>query len=114
MRKPIIAALAALAVAGGTVAAAVPASAEGWHGHGGYGWRGGGWRGGDAGPAIFAGVAGLALGAALASPRYDYGPPPPAYYPGYDYRPYGTCYSRERVWDPYYGHYVIRSFPYAC
>ena len=77
-------------------------------------------RGYDAGPAVFAGVAGLALGAALAdSHRYD-GPPPPPYYGGPYYgRPYyghryATCYARRTVWDPYIGHYVVLTEPYAC
>ena len=48
------------------------------------------------------------------APYYGYGP---GYYygPG-DYGPayYGTCYARERVWDPYVGHYVIERVAYAC
>jgi len=58
MRKIVAASLAALTLAGGSLAAVAPAQAQpryGWHGYG-YG----------PGPVIFAGVAGLALGAALA------------------------------------------------
>ena len=51
----------------------------------------------------------------------NYGPGPGYYGPAYAYGPgyygpdyYGTCFARERVWDPYYGHYVIERVPYAC
>ena len=70
MRKIVAASLAALTLVGGSLAAAAPAQADPWR----HGWHD---RGYDAGPAIFAGIAGLALGASLAdSHRYD-GPPPP-------------------------------------
>lgn len=107
----------------------------GWHGGGGDGWRGGGggwrgggggWRGGhewhgggfrhrddddDWGWGLGAGLAGFALGTALADRPYyyDYGP---GYY--YDDGYYGTCVGHRRVWDPYVGHYIIRRFYYAC
>jgi len=116
MRKTITAALAALTIGGALAAAAAPASAEGWHGGGwGHGWHGGGgWRGDDAGLAIVAGVTGLALGAALADdhPRYygGYYPAPGYYYGG----PYGTCYGRREVWDPYLGRYIVQRYAYGC
>jgi hypothetical protein len=98
---------------------AAPASAQGWHGgggggghsgysggghggysggghsgysggHGGYGRGYGGYYGGYGwGPAVVGGLAGLAIGSALAD-SYDDG--------------YG--YSCGTVWDPYYGEYV--------
>jgi hypothetical protein len=111
MRKFLTAAAAALTLVGGGLATAQPAAAAPWHG--GY-WRGGGHWG--AGGAVAAGILGLAVGAAIASPHYDYGPG--YYYGGPAYGPgpyaYGTCYARQRVWDPYAGAYVIRSVPYAC
>lgn len=119
MRKILTGAMAALTLGGGIAATAVPAQAEGWRGGGGH-HDGGGWRGGGAGPAIFAGVAGLAIGAALADSHrgygYGYGPAYYGYYDGpydYDYG-YRTCFGRTRVWDPYVGAYVIQRTRYAC
>lgn len=64
----------------------------------------------NTGAAVFAGVAGLAIGAALASDhRYDYDRryyrdhgyyPTDGYYYRHDYRGYDNCYIR-RSWDPY-------------
>jgi hypothetical protein len=64
----------------------------------------------NTGAAVFAGVAGLAIGAALASDhRYDYDRgyyrqhgyyPTDGYYYRNDYRGYDNCYTR-RQWDPY-------------
>jgi hypothetical protein len=53
------------------------------------------------GAALAAGIAGLAVGAAIAGshPHYYYGPY------GYYYGPRCRVYS---VWDPYYGAYVQR------
>ena len=112
MRKLFTAGLAALTLAGGALAAAAPAQADPYR----YGWHD---RGYGPGPAIFAGVAGLALGAALAdSRRYDRPPPPPYYDGPYYERPYyhryATCYTRRTVWDPYIQHYVVLTQPYAC
>lgn len=118
-KKAVGAALAAAALTSFTVAA-TPAEARphGWHGGGG-GWHGGGWRGhgyrrGYGGGAVLgAGIAGLAVGAALASPGY---------YGGYDYgRGYGYGYGYPRYyspcrttmqWDPYIGDYVPMRYCY--
>jgi hypothetical protein len=121
MRKFLTAAAAALTLAGGGLATAQPAAAApygGWHGgysHGGGHWGGGHWGGGGA---VAAGILGLAVGAAIASPHYDYGYGPAYYDGGPAYGPGGyadgTCYARQRVWDPYVGGYVVRAVPYAC
>jgi opacity protein-like surface antigen len=117
MRKILTAGVAALTFGGAVAAAAIPttAAARGWHGgyHGGYHHHRGN------GAAIFAGVAGLALGAALADNGrhyyrggYGYG-----YAPGYyDYDDYGyrTCESRHWTWDPYIGRRVLVTTHYAC
>lgn len=84
-------------------------------------------RGSDAGTAIVAGIAGLAIGAAIASsnndryydnryydggyddryydrgPRYDYAPRQNYYQPRYNYRQ--QCRT-QRVWDGYARRYV--------
>ncbi len=132
MRKVLTAGLAALTVAGAVAGAAAPAEAQGWHGgwHGGGGWRGGGWHGGGGywrgghysrgwspGAVAAVGIAGLAIGAALADnhPRYgysyDYGYP--AYgYPAYSYGP-AYCETGHWVWDPYWGrrYWVRETYP---
>ncbi|HEY3948067.1 hypothetical protein [Phenylobacterium sp.] len=110
MRKTLTAALAALTLGGAVSATAVTGADARPYYHGGYYHRGSG------GAAIFAGVAGLALGAALASdhPRYYapapyyYGPPAPYYYGP------ATCYTTRWVWDPYVGRRVPQRVPYAC
>jgi len=115
MRKILTAAVAALTLAGGMAASVTSAEARP------YDRRH--YRDRDHGDAVVAGIAGLAIGAALASnnrdryydrryynrgyyygPRYDrryysrgyYGPP------RYAYRNCRTV----RVWDPYYGRTV--------
>jgi hypothetical protein len=123
MRKFITAAVAALTLGGAMVATTAPAEARPYgHGgyyHGGYRYYGHG-RGVGPGVAIAAGVAGLAVGAALASPRgyyggggyYGAGYGYPAYgYPAYGYR---TCIGQHWVWDPYYGRNVLVQDRYAC
>jgi hypothetical protein len=106
------------AVIGGTLAAttltaAMPADAQRY---GGRGYRG--YRHDGTGTAIVAGVAGLAIGAAIASSsnrdryydnRYyndNYNNYPRYRYNGYnyynDYPRYQSC-RMERRWDPYYG-----------
>ena len=127
MRKALTAALAALTL-GGAVSATAVSSAEArpYYGHydGGHYY---GHRGGNGAGLAVAGIAGLALGAALASDHphyyrsyygpgpyaygpYAYGPGPYAYGPGY----YGTCYTTRWVWDPYVGHRVPVREAYAC
>ena len=102
MRKIMTAAVAALTI-GGALASAVPASAQR---HDGRDYH----RDND-GAAVAAGIAGLAVGAAIASgdrgyaPRY-YNVPPPAYYNGpayYSY--YGNCHTSWR-WSHRWGRYV--------
>ena len=120
MRKLLTAGLAALTLGASVLATTAPATAAPFHGfsghgfsgHGFSGYRGYGYRGYGAGPAIAAGIFGLAIGAAIADsgPRY-YGPGPYAYGPG-PY--YDSCYAPQRVWDPYAGRYVIEQVPYAC
>ncbi len=125
MRKILTAAAAALALIGGSAASVSPATAAPMHFNGGHfggheGFRGG-FRGDrDGGAALAAGLFGLGLGVAIANGP-NYGPGPGYYGPAYAYGPgyygpdyYGTCFARERVWDPYYGHYVIERVPYAC
>ena len=108
MRKVLTAGLAALTLGGAIAATAVPADAAPWHGgwHGGYGGYHGGWHGGGAGWAVGAGLLGLAAGVAIADNSH------PHYYGGPGY--YASCIGQRRVWDPYYGGYVVRSFRYAC
>ena len=102
MRKIMTAAVAALTI-GGALAASVPASAQNHYDRG--------YRHNDDGAAVAAGVAGLAIGAAIASgdrgpAPYYYNAPPPAYYNGpayYSY--YGHCHTSCR-WSPHWGRYV--------
>jgi hypothetical protein len=131
MRKFLNAGVAALTAAGAISATATPAAAQprgGFHGgfHGG-GW-GGGYHHGYGGWSYgVAGLAGFALGAALASPyyygpNYYYGPGyyGPGYGYGYGYGPgyydYGraTCVGSRQVWDPYYGRWVWQRYYYGC
>jgi len=109
MRKFVTAAAAALTCAASLGATATTAEAAPWHG----GWHGG-YHGGHGWGYVGAGLAGLAVGAAIANshPYYGYGP----YYGYYDYGPgyYGSCVSYRHVWDPYYGGYVTRRVYYPC
>lgn len=116
MRKVLTAGVAALTLAGALAVTAAPAEAAPWGYYHHYGY----WRGDGGGAALAAGVLGLAAGAAIASsshPYYGYyGGPYYAggpYYGG-PYYGYGMCVSHRRVWDPYLGGYVVRSFRYAC
>src|SRR5689334_5103089 len=91
MKKALTAAMAAITLGGALAATAAPAQAQHWRG-GGYGghYSGGHYYYGhrdNAGPAIAAGVVGLALGAALASNSHSYYYDRP-YYGGY----YGPGY----------------------
>ncbi len=117
MRKFIAAGLAALTFAGAAGSGAAMAQPR-WRGHERHErherWRG---RGHNSGAALAAGIAGLAIGAALADgghgryvDGYYYGPPRYAYRyyygPGYD----GARHCRTRwMWDPYVGDYVERT-----
>jgi hypothetical protein len=103
MRKILTAGLAALTLAGTMATATTSAQAQDWR------WRNHHDRD-DIGIGVGAGLAGLALGAALASPHRYYGRD---YYDGYGYG-YGSCVGARRVWDPYYGGWVIRRYYYAC
>ena len=114
MRKMIAAGLAALTVAGGLSAG--PAAAQyhrDYRHHGGYNY----YRHDNSGAAVAAGIAGLAIGAALANgghgeyaDGYYYGPPSYAYDYYYGPRYYGPrrCETRE-MWDPYVRGYVQRT-----
>lgn len=130
MRKFLTAALAALTAAGAVMATAIPAEAHDY-GRRGYDY-GGHHRGSNtAAVAAFAGIAGLALGAALSSDGdrsrrayssgysyqngYSYDPRYDDYYGSYDSYPRDrVCITRERVWDPYIGRYVSTERRYAC
>jgi hypothetical protein len=132
MRKIITAALAALTVGGAMVATAAPASAQGRYE--GSRYRDNDRRHDDNGTAIVAGIAGLAIGAALASshnnsaPAYGYNGYSQSYAPnygsnyGYDsgynrgsaYGGYRTCERRERVYDRYQRRNVVVTTQYAC
>ncbi|MFC3078973.1 hypothetical protein ACFODL_12815 [Phenylobacterium terrae] len=133
MRKSLVAAMAAVTFGGAVAASATSANAQSYYRH----------RDRDrdndaAAAAIVAGVAGLAIGAALAGnsrnrgyysggyyqdPYYGrgyYGTPysygtPYGYAPTYSYG-YGgrTCVVRERVRDPYTGRRMTIKRRYAC
>lgn len=120
MRKTLAAGLAALTFGGAVAAAAIPATAEARPYHGYHrGWDR--HHGNDAaGAAIVAGIAGLAIGAALADSgnhhsyyrSYGYGYAP-GYYDDYGYG-YRTCETRHWVWDPYIHRRVLVTSRYAC
>ena len=125
MNKLLTTGVAALTLCGSVIATAAPAEAQTHGNHGGYhgggyhgGYRGGyGYRGNDVGLAVGAGIAGLALGAALNSGPHYYnrGYYDGGYYPGYyDGGYYETCVSHRTVWDPYIHRYVTRRVEYAC
>ncbi len=86
MKKILTGALAALTVGGVVLGGASTASAREWHG-----------GGGNAGAAVAAGIAGLAIGAALASSNHGYYGS--SYAPAYGY--YGRSYA-----PAYYGGYA--------
>ena len=129
MRKLVVSALAALMAAGPVLALAGPAEAGGdrrrhhyRHHH-----RGGG---DDVAIAAIAGIAGLAIGAAIADGNrgsrhyyggrssyrtgYAYDPHYDSYYGGYYPRGRRICVTRERVWDPYIGRHVRIQREYPC
>ncbi len=108
MKKILTGALAALTLGGVVLGGASTASAREWH------------RGGNEGAAVAAGIAGLAIGAALASNDrgygYDRGYYAPAYESGYyapTYAPayYGYGYRHCRVetrWNRWRGYERVR------
>ncbi len=118
MRKFIAAGLAALTFAG-SIAVAGSANAQSRHRH----------HDNNDGAAIAAGIAGLAVGAAIASSNnryryydpyaypqgrysngYYYGPRTSAYgYYGYNSPRYRSRCRTTLVWDPYWGQYVERT-----
>jgi len=138
MRKFLTTALAAITFGGAVAAAAVPAEAQSRY------YRNGGsyhhhHSGNDAAVAAVAGIAGLALGAAITSSNrnrgyasgyasggyasynngyynngYRYDPRYESYSGDYYARPDRICISRERVWDPYIGRHVTIERQYPC
>ena len=129
MRKFLTTAVAALTFGGAVAATATPADAQSRYRHGGdyrHHHRGSN----DAGVAAVAGIAGLALGAALSNSNrgsrgyyssgygyrggYAYDPRYDTYAGGYYERPDRICISRERVWDPYIGRHVTIERRYPC
>ena len=141
MRKALTTTLAAVTAVGAVLATAAPAEAQRYRHYDRHHHRGGG----DAtAAAIIGGVAGLALGAAIAgnndgrrdrgyySGGYAYDPRYDSYRGGYyrdgyyrDGRAYSygygeprysyrTCISRDRVWDPYIERRVTIERRYAC
>ena len=129
MRKTLSVALAALTLVGGALTATGADARDHRHYYNGRDYR----RGhDDNGAAIVAGVAGLAIGAALASGSHDryydrgyrsgyyrqgyydrgyYGRPyygPPAYAYGYGYGPPRHCRTFTQ-WDPYADAYIRRT-----
>ena len=100
MEKFLTGGLAALTLGGVVLGGATQASARGWDHHG------------NGGAAVVAGIAGLAIGAALASDHPYYGPapayyagPPPAYYAGPAYYSYYDNCRVEWRWSRHWGRY---------
>lgn len=138
MRKSLVAAVAAVTFGGAVAASATPADAQSYYRH-----RDRDRNNDAAAAAIVAGVAGLAIGAALAGnsrnrsydsrgyyqdpyyggghygTRYNYGTSygyaPYSYAPSYSYGYRGrTCTVRERVRDAYTGRLMTIRRQYAC
>jgi hypothetical protein len=129
MRKFIASALAALTFGGAVMATAAPAQADSRHHRSYYRHHHSG--GNTAATAAIAGIAGLAIGAALADGNgrsrsssyysrgyydngYRYDPRYDGYYGDYYDRGPRICISRERVWDPYIGRRVSIERRYRC
>jgi len=108
-------AMLAVALAGVTLAVSVDTADARWRGGGG-GWRAGGWgggvvrhhRGGWRGPAVAAGVFGLAAGAIAAGAASSAYAAPSYYYsePVYDYGPSYSTYYAPAYSRPVYRRYV--------
>lgn len=132
MRKFLTSAIAAVTLGGAVVAAAAPAEAQPYYRHGG-GYYHHHHGGNDAAVAAVAGIAGLAIGAAIADGNRGSRGYPSGYSSGYTYRNgysydpryegysgdyYAprdrVCLSRERVWDPYIGRHVTIERQYPC
>ena len=130
MKKILTTALAAVTLAGAVVATATPAAADSYRRDHYRHHRGGSDK---AAIAAFAGIAGLALGAALSSKgdgrngyssNYDYRDAPYrngyAYDPAYDgysgdyYARPQVCVTRDKVYDPYIGRRVTIERRFAC
>jgi len=101
MKKILTGGLAALTLGGVVLGGATQASARDWDHHD------------NGGAAVAAGIAGLAIGAAIAGSDHGYyapapvyyGAPPPAYYAGPAYYSYsGHCRVQWR-WSPRWGRY---------
>lgn len=90
MRKALVALSAAAVIAVAAIAAPTGAEARP--------------RGGAVAAGIIGGIAaGAIIGGALAGPpAYGYGPGPVYVAPGYEPEP-NCYYTRQRVWDEYYG-----------
>ena len=129
MRKFLASALAALTFGGAMMAVAAPAEAGGRHGRHHYRHHRGG--GDDVAIAAIAGIAGLAIGAAISDSNrsrssgyysrsypyrsgYGYDPRYDTYSGGYYGRGDRVCITRERVWDPYIGRHVRIERQYPC
>ena len=103
MKKILTGALAALTVGGVVLGGSSTASAREWHG-----------GGGNAGAAVAAGIAGLAIGAALASNNhgyYDRGYYGSSYGPAYYAPAYGYGYRHCRLetrWSRWGGYERVR------
>jgi hypothetical protein len=114
MRKLMTAAMAAITLGGAIAATAAPAEAQPRHY---YRYD----RGHDrTGAAVAAGVAGLAIGAALAGSNHNRGYYNNGYYGGggyaYDRGYYAprVCESNHWVFDPYIGRRVLVRDRYRC
>ena len=128
MRKFLASAMAALTFGGAMMAVATPAEADRYRRHH---YRHHHRGGDDVAIAAIAGIAGLALGAALSDSNrsrssgyysrsypyrggYAYDPRYDSYSGGYYGRGHRICITRERVWDPYIGRHVRIQREYPC
>jgi hypothetical protein len=115
MRKLMTAAMAAITLGGAVMATAAPAEAQPRH----HSYYRGYNRHNGSGAAVAAGVAGLAIGAALAGSNHNRGYYDNGYYGGgyaYDRGYYAprVCESNRWVFDPYIGRRVLVRDRYRC